>query len=128
MWKKCLIVSGLCLILMGMAVLGCEPDNKNNYDCNEAVDLMYEEGCELWCQSDVDWIYLATCGWYDDGGAENFSQSMAESLCEDFESAAENADCEDQLQDLTNCLVKKRRDACADDCQTVADDFWSCVG
>ncbi len=121
-------MSSLCLFIIAIAVLGCESDHKNSYDCNEAVDLMYEEGCELWCQSDPDWIYLATCGWFDDNADENFFQSLAESLCVDFEAAADNADCEDELQDLTNCTVRNRRDFCADDCQDESDDFWNCVG
>jgi hypothetical protein len=125
MVKKSLVVLGFCLMVIAIAVSGCEPDKKN-YSCDEAVELMYEQDCGLWCDSDDEWYYIDSCSWYDDE-YETFSESEAEYVCGLIDEAVDEWGCDREYKNLMNCIVQERENYCAEDCDDQADELWECL-
>ena len=125
--KKSLVGLGMFLLFCNAGGLGCDDDEKD-YTCDGAVERMYDVGCELWCVCDLNGdCNPYTCGWYDDGAVDNFTQSEAKSVCAQMEVWAEDEGCTAKLQHLLNCLVHERRDNCAENCEDEAGDFWDCA-
>jgi hypothetical protein len=109
-----------------LAAAGCKEEEKD-YTCKEAMDLMYDEDCEMWCSSYGSTIYVDTCSWYDDNDPANFTESMANDICDYIEDVAEDEGCEKEFQKLLNCLAKNADDDCAEDCEDPWDDLGDCV-
>ncbi len=126
MVKKSFVVLGFCLLVTAIAVSGCDPDKKN-YTCEEVVEMLYDQDCGLWCDNDSDYIYLPTCGWWDLWEYETFSQGDAEDLCGMIDDAVDEGDCDGEYKDLMNCLVRERKNDCAADCEDEANDLWDCL-
>jgi hypothetical protein len=110
-----------------LAAAGCK-DEEKDYTCDEAMDKMYDEDCEMWCVNDGYTIYLDQCLFYDDGDDINFDQSLAEDICDELEDQSEDEECEGEFQDLLNCIVKHVDDDCGnDDCEDAWEDLTDCI-
>jgi hypothetical protein len=103
-----------------------DSDGDSDYDCAGMVSAQYEAGCEMWCENDADYVYVDTCGWYDDGAEENFSQDDAEWVCGEYETLAADMDCEAELQDLLNCAGDDAEN-CAENCLEEWTTYSECV-
>jgi hypothetical protein len=126
MVKKNFVALGFCLMISAIFVSGCEPDKKN-YSCEEAVELLYDQDCGLWCDNDSDWIYLNTCAWYDMSEYETFTKDDAEYVCGLIDDGVNEGDCDREYKDLMNCLVEERKNYCAEDCDDEAEALWDCL-
>ncbi len=120
------ITLGVLTVVVAVATTGCD-DDKKTYNCESAMEAMYDDGCELWCSYDSSSIYLDTCGWYDDNDPANFSQNDAETVCENLEEAADDEDCKGDFKSLMNCLGRNSNDDCADGCEDPFEDLLECI-
>lgn len=125
--KRFIIGMSTALIGFALVLSSCDEEEKN-YGCDQTMEKMYDEGCELWCSNNgVDTVYLDECGWYDDDDPYNFDQSLAEDICDELQDLAEDEDCKGELQDMLNCLYKHAGDDCAEDCEDPYEDLMDCL-
>lgn len=117
----------IAIVASSFALAGCDEEEKD-YSCDETMEKMYDEGCELWCNNDgVSTVYLDECAWYDDDDPYNFDQDLAEDICDELVDQAQDEDCMNEAQDMLNCLYKKAGDDCADDCEDAYEDMMDCI-
>jgi len=120
------LLAGVLAACFAFAAAGCDKEGKD-YSCEEAIEAAYDDDCEMWCNYDTDYIYVDTCGWYDDDDPGNFDDNLAEDICGDTQDMAEDEDCGAEFQDLLNCIAKKGGDTCDGDCDDAAEDFGDCM-
>ncbi len=125
MTRMYLVVVVTCFAIV-LAAMGCKEEEKD-YSCDEAMDKMYDEDCEMWCSNDGYTIWMDTCAWYDDDDPYNFPESLAKDICDEIEDQADDEDCMGEFQDVLNCLVKEAKDDCAGDCDGEWDDLTDCL-
>jgi len=122
MRTQSVLFAGLLAACFAFAAIGCDKEAGKDYTCDELIDAMYEDGCELWCSFDDTYIYLNTCEWVGDG----FEKSEAKDVCDLHDDAAEEVECDGEWQSLMNCAARNS-DNCADDCEDQAGEFYDCM-
>ena len=123
--KKIFVVLGLWLMVLPIAVSGCEDDK--NYSCTETVETMYGGNCKLWCDCDGNGCDPYSCEWHNDDDPAYLTKDDADGICADMRRKADDKDCHGELGDLLNCFTDQQEDNCGMDCENEAEDFWHCA-
>jgi hypothetical protein len=97
-----LLLAGIIAACFAFAAVGCKDDEAKNYDCDEGVEILYDENCEMWCENDGSTIYLDTCSWWDDGADENFDDGLAEDICNEIRKILDDNNIKDEEGELAD--------------------------